>query len=865
MYTWKVLLTGFIVFLTCLLPLANPVVAQSIEDQSGDHYVKFDLHVVDAFTGKPLDGYVEINAIVADELWKESIEVPERSLKLVYQGSFKNGKASFQVPLHGKYDFIIHAHGYKESPFGDLPLYEPFYGEFIYDGRPEVKLQIKLFPVGYVIPKIISPDGKVIVFKDWEDVDRYNLQLFFGSHNGRNFTHYFLVEGKTFAITIPAGRPSKIYWVTYVPGFGLTWLRADNDAKGYLLRAGDYIVINLVYESAVTLINEAEKFLKTVPSDLSSRREFKQVLSISKNRLREVSKKDDRTKALKAWLILSDVLNSWKRVIIDLSWKRLQERRVGELVVQLPHGWKANITLDYIDFVFGPGWNLNGKTFAYWKRLFKFSRAWLQCPSELPRSRPELIDLTLNWRIKELGEKRLFFCVAPLGYDYYIKPWEIPSQNENIRKVMYPFNLSKALKVSKEYVKLNIDIIKEFNISAIGFHLAEEFDQAGPEYFLWNFRDDIKYIRPPTMEEKLAWLREIISYIRSLKKDVAISLYLTGASQSPLNYFVHERWLDSDKYSMPTLSEGIRYFLDHGIEADIIGIQAHMPHSSSAFNVIELYLMLEGLNAVAPPNYRFSIVEFDVPSEVPEELLNTVIGSELRINEEYQASFVNESMIVFLGNPRIIGVDYVYLVDADDSGKGLLRGGGFPKKAYYTLERLFHSLVYEGEIEEGEPIRTLEGWYNITIFNDEGEPVKRLRIHIDGGAKTILLIRKYENETLRADVKELKERLREKQEKIAGLENEIQELKQDLQSKENLIAELKKRIEGIVATTVTVTATTMIIVTKTAVLQHAQPFDVNQLFLATSLIVLVIAVTALIFAWKHKASQIRDKKTLSQA
>jgi len=64
---------------------------------------------------------------------------------------------------------------------------------------------------------------------------------------------------------------------------------------------------------------------------------------------------------------------------------------------------------------------------------------------------------------------------------------------------------------------------------------------------------------------------------------------------------------------------------------------------------------------------------------------------------------------------------------------------------------------------------------------------------------------------------------------------------------------------------VTVTATTMIIVTKTAVLQHAQPFDVNQLFLATSLIVLVIAVTALIFAWKHKANQIPDKKTLSQA
>jgi len=92
----------------------------------------------------------------------------------------------FQVPLHGKYDFILDAYGYKESPYGDLPLYEPFYGEFVYDGRSEVKLQIKLFPVGYVIPKIISPSGEVIKFENWEDVDRYNLQLFFGSHNERN-------------------------------------------------------------------------------------------------------------------------------------------------------------------------------------------------------------------------------------------------------------------------------------------------------------------------------------------------------------------------------------------------------------------------------------------------------------------------------------------------------------------------------------------------------------------------------------------------------------------------------------------------------------------------------------------------------
>ena len=88
-------------------------------------------------------------------------------------------------------------------------------------------------------------------------------------------------------------------------------------------------------------------------------------------------------------------------------------------------------------------------------------------------------------------------------------------------------------------------------------------------------------------------------------------------------------------------------------------------------------------------------------------------------------------------------------------------------------------------------------------------------------------------------------------------------MRQDLQSKENLITELKKRIEEMAATTVTVTTTTTIIATKTATLQPAKPFDVKQLFLAASLIILGVAITAFIFAWKHRANRIRDKKTFS--
>ncbi|MCD6593742.1 hypothetical protein J7L00_06660 [Candidatus Bathyarchaeota archaeon] len=302
---------------------------------------------------------------------------------------------------------------------------------------------------------------------------------------------------------------------------------------------------------------------------------------------------------------------------------------------------------------------------------------------------------------------------------------------------------------------------------------------------------------------------------------------------------------------------------------DIASVQIYALEDLGLLNTIDLYNSLQRLDDLAS-KYGISIgvEELSILSDIPdgEPILKKAVS------EELQARLMRNFMTVMLGFPNLVRILYTTNIDGPipreygeiyHHSRGYLREDGSPKPAFFAIKELFDSLIYEGEYP-GAPVKTLAGWYNISLYSPDGHLICTYRVHVDGGSETRIVFHLYENETIKAEVEKLKQQLGEAQEKIASLENEVQVLRQDLQSKENLITELKKRIEEMAATTVTVT-TTAIIVTKTVTLQPAQPFDVKQLFLAASLIILGIAITAFIFAWKHRANRIRDKKTFSQA
>ncbi|RLI14391.1 hypothetical protein DRO49_06245 [Candidatus Bathyarchaeota archaeon] len=278
---------------------ANAVTAQNITQDNHEKYqVTFDFRIVDAFSGEPLNGVLHVHAFVSDELWKESLEMGEWVEDIVVK-EFSGGKISFNAPLRGQYGFEIYVDmGESPSPFGDLPHYDWCYRWMVFDGEDEVKARIGVFPVGYVFVKLYSPEGKLMKFKDWDELYRYNLALFFGTYDDLNFTGPYLSEKGELAIKIPAGRPSRIYWMDYVLGYGFVWLIADDDGKGYLLDKGKYIVINLVYESAKTMLRKASAFVESLPSDVPLSENVTRHLNEAQELIKAAESLDERSKAL---------------------------------------------------------------------------------------------------------------------------------------------------------------------------------------------------------------------------------------------------------------------------------------------------------------------------------------------------------------------------------------------------------------------------------------------------------------------------------------------------------------------------------------------------------------------------------------
>ena len=741
----------------------------------------------------------------------------------------------------------------------------------IFEGKSEVNARIEVFPVGYVFVKLYSPEGKLMKFSSWDELYQYNLASFFGTYDDLNFTSPYLSEEGDLAVRIPAGKPSRIYWMAYVPNYGLAWLIADNDGRGYLLDKGEYIVINLVYDSAKTMLRKASAFIESLPSDVPLSENVTRYLDEAQKLIKSAESLDERSKALNGWKALEKTFKAWEQAILDYSNYRIQKYRMGELALDLPPGIKANITLDYIDLMFSPGWYLDmGNPYIReLQRISKFATIepypYMNGDGSIPR---EKFYQHYKTFYEGLMARRFNAPGGDLAYNW-IYSWDVLEQPEDIRKLLAPFNLTAIMEITRKHLTDLIALSREYGVNLQTIEMLIEYDKAyiyGFRFYKWN---DLYYAKPLTLEVKASIARELTQLVRELDPEVKRLAYLSCfVNINPHAFREIKSMINYEKYATLDAISGLRYFLEKGAEVDIASIQIHALEDLGLLNTIDLYNSLQRLDDLAS-KYGISIgvEELSIPSDIPdgEPILKKAVS------EELQARLMRNFMTVMLGFPNLVRILYTTNIDGPipreygeihHHSRGYLREDGSPKPAFFAIKELFDSLVYEGEYP-GAPVKTLAGWYNISLYSPDGHLIGTYRVHVDGGSETRIVFHLYENETIKAEVEKLKQQLGEAQEKIASLENEVQVLRQDLQSKENLITKLKKRIEEMAATTVTVTTTTTIIVTKTATLQPAKPFDVKQSFLAASLIILGIAITAFIFAWKHRANRIRDKKTFS--
>ena len=823
------------------------------QDSHGEYQVTFDFEIVDAFTNRPLSGGLAIYAVCNDTLWQEELEWGEWKQLGTYE--FKNGKLKVRLPLHGLYGFEVWAEeGEADSPYGVLPFYESVWRTYRFDGNLSVKIRVELYPVGYVIAKLYDPSGRRLVFKTEDELMEFNAGQFYGSHDYRHFTRYqYFEDSGMLAVKVPANKPSKIYWMTHVPGYGFVWLESDNSGKGYLVDKGRYVTVNLVYDSAVTMLNKARSFVSMLKSqNVPLSANVTEMLESAKSLLSSAERRGDSEKAVSGWRVLQETFKAWEQAILNYSWHRIDKHRMGVIALDLPEGVRATVSLDYVDFVLGPGWSPE-EAGSYWWELQRFSKTglqWAVTPYHTMRRNGSVPEEAVFEQVRDfkerLGFKRLFAEIHDFRYP---SPADIYGSDipEPILKDLRIYNLTKTIEMSKNLARSLITAARKHNISFEGYMVAVEYDQPFLYDYKWRIFNGMEYLSPPKMEERLRWLKEVAGYVKELDPNARIYTYLSGLIPNPFTISAHEEWIGYQTYSSTHLIEGAKYFIEHGAPIDVVGFQIHILLSfADPLNPVDLYYFMNDLEKSLPGNVGFYAAEFTATSR-PTDDFSAFEGSE-DIDEGYQAELLRKAITILLGFPRFEGLDFTLSLDTPDKAEGYLREDGTPKPAFSAVKDLFDSLVYEGEYP-GAPVKTLAGWYNISLYSPDGRLIDTYRVHVDGGSKTKLAFRVYENGTVKAEAERLRWQLEEAREEIASLENEVQELKQELQNKEALIAMLRERLSENVAITIRTIPST---ITKTVVLQESQLTIPDTLILAGSSIMLIVAIVIITYIWRHE-------------
>lgn len=506
----KTSLKIFTISVIIALLLINAVTAQNtIHDNHEKYQVTFDFEIVDALTKRPLNGGLTIYAVCNDTLWQEGLEWGEWKQLGTYE--FKNGKLRVRLPLHGLYGFEIWAEeGEADSPYGALPFYESVWRTYRFDGNLSMKISVELYPVGYVIAKLYDPSGRRLVFKIEVELMEFNAGHFYGSYDYQHFTRYhYFEDSRMLAVKVPVNKPSKIYWMAHVPGYGFAWLESDNGGKGYRVDKGHYVTVNLVYDSAVTMLNKAKSFVSMLRSqNVPLSANVTEMLESAESLISSAERRGDSEKAVLGWKTLQETFKAWEQAILDYSRHRIDKHQMGIIALDLPEGVHATISLDYVDFVLGPGWSPE-EAGSYWRELQRFSKTGLQwaiTPYHAMRRDGSVPEEAVFEQVRDfkeqLGFRRLFAEIHDFRYpspaDVYGS--DIP---EPILKDLRIYNLTKTIEMSKNLARSLITAARKHNISFEGYVVAVEYDQPFLYDYKWRVFNGMEYLSPPRMEERL--------------------------------------------------------------------------------------------------------------------------------------------------------------------------------------------------------------------------------------------------------------------------------------------------------------------------------------------------------------------------
>jgi hypothetical protein len=192
--------------------------------------------------------------------------------------------------------------------------------------------------------------------------------------------------------------------------------------------------------------------------------------------------------------------------------------------------------------------------------------------------------------------------------------------------------------------------------------------------------------------------------------------YLKGSNNWTTEYFVQQ-------------------LLAAGVPFDVIGLETHIGTGGAdhAGDVTTLYNWLIELAKFGKPLYIWEdgLESYLPPDWVAQQRGPWWVGTwHGTPSEAKQAEYMVAETLVYLGNPSVIGLHWVFLNDESPwstnlSDCGVLYANGTRKMSFYALEQLWSSLMMNGTIQSVNGVATfkvLAGNYSISAEGYEVNP-----------------------------------------------------------------------------------------------------------------------------------------------
>ncbi len=706
--------------------------------------VKLIITVKDACTEEPLETTVHVFAVTSDERYKELIWKDSKEL-LIGSYALRNGRVEVEVPFHNRY--IVSVEPVVRPVVSDtLAVYEPVTVSVRFNGSP-LRVDLKVWPVGNILAEVYNPDGSRVSLSSWKELRSFNGGMFYGiSYSGVVCGPYITRMGRL-SILVPAHTPSMVVWAAEVPGYGWAVLTADNDGKGYVLFKGIGLRLNLVYETAKTMLRLVRTQINSLnlselPRSVRLRLEKaeKALNNASLNRF------DWGLAAKYSWDAISNALLAREEALLAASWRALASYRMGILRVEVTNvlgqpveGVNLTLRPEKLNFALTVE---RDESDGNWMRLYAIAR-WLTIPSfSRDVDRTGRLDVEKVLRILEvemaggLKAERMIASTGLMAPALHVDALLGGAENYYSSGYLDAIYEGRGEEAFTSYLSEYVTITRRY-----GPRLYSLFDSlAGWSYILRYRSNNITWYDYAPMALKALWAARASALIRDLSPDTPVYLNL-GSLTEP---YVTALWARQDygreAYWTPLSPEAIDYFRSFGADFDGISVKIR---GGEEWGVWDLWTVHEALTNLSRLVKGIWISELSYPSAGSEIHTRPWRGA---FNEDRQAEFLTKLLVVLMANPKVVGMNLERWRDGTLwSGcgpvvfTGLCTADGAPKKAFYALLDLLKNLTHPGPITPGKPVRILGGVYRVCVYLN-GELRFSALVPVKEGSETLLRV-----------------------------------------------------------------------------------------------------------------------------